>query len=216
MKRKSLLLLLFSFMSLGFVMQSAFAQSSKAVLDKVSSKLQSSNKLQATVSFTMENKAGKKMTEDTGVFYMQGDAYKIKMKNQEIITNGKTIWTYLIPNKEVQISNYVEAEQSISPKQLFSGSYDKEFSHAYLRSSSYQGKNVHVVKLTPKKNQSFSTLDLYINKANNEIVGGIMHLKNGGKVNYTITNLNLKPNFPAGLFEFNTKANPNVEVIDLR
>lgn len=215
MKRKSLLLL-FSFLTLGFVMQSAFAQSSKTVLDKVSAKLQSSNKLQATVSFTMENKAGKKMTEETGTFYMQGDAYKIKMKNQEIITNGKTIWTYLIPNKEVQISNYVEAEQSISPKQLFSGSYDKEFSHSYVRSSTYKGNNVHVIKLTPKKRQSFSTLDLYINKANNQIVGGVMHLKNGGKVNYTITNLNFNPNFAAGIFEFNLKANPSVEVIDLR
>lgn len=191
-----------------------YAQNSKAILDKVSAQFIKTNKVRANISFNMVNRAGKEMTKETGTFYMNGSSYKIEMKNQHIITNGKTIWTHLVSNKEVQIANYVEAEQSISPKQLFSGSYDKEFTHSYVKSMTFLGNNVHVINLKPKKRQSFESLDLYVNKSNNQIVGGKMHLKNGGVVNYTITNLNFNPSFTAQFFNF--KPGAGVEVIDLR
>lgn len=194
-----------------------YAQNSKDVLEKTSNKFKSAKTLKANISFLMKNRNGvaDKNGAQTGTFYLKGNSYRIETKNTHIITDGKSIWTYLIPNKEVQISKYVASEQAISPSVLFSGTYAKDFNYKPIVKKTVSGKSVSSIKLTPKTRQSFKEVDLYID-GKHDIVGGVLYLNNGATVEYTISNIQYNPSLSNDLFTFNTQNNKGIEVIDLR
>ena len=43
--------------------------------------------------------------EQKGMAYLQGEAYKIILQEQQTISDGKTIWSYLVDDEEVTVSN---------------------------------------------------------------------------------------------------------------
>lgn len=193
------------------------AQTSKDILEKTSHKFKTAKTIKANISFSMKNRNGvaDRNGAQQGTFYLRGNSYRIETKNTHIITDGQSIWTYLIPNNEVQIYKYVASEQAISPSVLFSGTYLKDFSYQQATKKLIAGKNVSAIKLTPKTRQSFKEVDLYIDHKY-DIVGGILYLQNGSTVEYTITNIQYNPTLSSDLFTFNTQKHKGVEVIDLR
>lgn len=188
----------------------------KSILEKVSAKYKAAKNIQADFAFTINSTSGKAQSTKKGKFYMQGDEYKIDLGSQQILCDGKTVWTYLVDDKEVQVSNYNPAEQSISPSKLFSGSYEKEYNYSYKQTKTISGKSVDVIELKPKKAQSFSKVQLYVDKSTNMVSGGQMFEKNGSSYTYTISNVKLNTNLNSSDFKFNEKKHPGVEVIDLR
>ena len=60
------------------------------------------------ISFTYSykfNDGSKNTEEQEGTAYIEGEKYKILMKEQENISNALLVWTYLIEDEEVMISN---------------------------------------------------------------------------------------------------------------
>jgi len=202
-----------------FVSFTATAQDAKAktILDKVSTQFKNAKTMKADFSFSAIGASGAATTHKKGSFLMNGQNYKIDMGQQQIICNGHTVWTYLVANKEVQVSNFNPEEQSISPAKLFSGSYEKEYKYHYNGEQTISGKKVAVIELTPvDAAKSFSKVLLYVDQAKSMITGGRIFEKNGSSYIYTISNV--KANVPASAseFSFNAKQHPGVEVIDLR
>ncbi len=188
----------------------------KTILNKVSTKFKSAKSLQADFTLIVKDRTGKERTTQKGKFYMKGDQYKIDLGAQQIITDAKNIWTYMPNNKEVQVSNYIAEEQTISPAKLFSGSYEQEFNYSYSGSKTVNGKSVEVITLSPKKNQSFSKVEIQVDKATDMIIGGDIFEKTGSSYEYKISNLKINPPLSDQDFTFDTKKYPDVEVIDLR
>lgn len=187
----------------------------KSILDKVSTKMKSAKTLKANFSLAMKNAKGATMQTISGTFMMKGVKYHINAGAQEIICDGKSVWTYLKKNNEVQISSFDPSEQTISPSKLFSGSYEKEYNYAYKGSKSFGGKNVDIIQLTPKAAKSFKNVELYVDNSGN-IAGGNVYESNGGSYTYTISGITPNASIADAQFTFNTKSHQGVDVTDLR
>lgn len=215
----------FSFFLIGSLLLTtqSFAQGTsvkaKTIMDKVSNHLKKgAGSLTAQFTLSAKSATGKEEFSQSGKFYLKGNKYKIALKGgQEIITDAKSIWTYLPGNKEVQISTYDPNEQVVSPAQLFSGSYEKDYFYSYSGSKTVSGKKVEVITLRPKKTSlPFSRVLLYINPSTNMVTGGQVYDRNGSIYVYSISNVNTSTNLSDNLFKFDSKAHPGTEVIDLR
>ncbi len=206
------------FVAATFVSVSAQAQDAraKAILDKVSAKFKSSSSLKASFALTMNDAKGKSKGSKSGTFLMKGNKYRVNMTGQQIICDGKSVWTYLQANKEVQVAAYDPNAQSISPAKLFSGSYNNEYKSVYGGEKTVAGKKVDVIEMTPVNARTFKKVVLYVDKAGTMITGGIMYDKTGGSYGYTISGVAANTAVSDAEFTWDEKKNPGVEVIDLR
>lgn len=212
-KAFSLLLAAITFISFQAQAQDAKA---KAILDKVSAKFKTMSSLKANFALTMNDAKGKSKGSKSGTFLMKGNKYRVNMTGQQIICDGKTIWTYLQENKEVQVANYDANAQGISPAKLFSGSYNNEYKSVYSGEKTVSGKKVDVIEMTPVSARSFKKVVLYVDKATTMITGGLMYDKSGGSYGYAISGVTPNAKVTDAEFTFDTKKNPGVEVVDLR
>lgn len=212
--KKALSLLITGVLFLSFS-SNAQDTKAKAILDKVSTKIKGMSSIKANFALTMSNASGKQSGTKKGTFLMKGNKYKVDLTEQKIICDGKSVWTYLPANKEVQVSSFNPNEQTISPAKLFSGSYNSEYKSTYVGEKTVSGKKVDVVEMIPVNNKSFKKVQLYIDKSSNMISGGNMTDKNGGTYAYSISGVS-SSNVPDAEFTFDTRKHPDVEVIDLR
>ena len=89
---------------------SASAQSAKEVLDKTAAAV--SNKSGVTCSFTLK---GGQMNEN-GTINIKGRKFQVTVPDVTVWFDGKTQWTYVKKNDEVNVANPSEAEiQNINP-----------------------------------------------------------------------------------------------------
>ncbi len=189
----------------------------KAILEGAQKKMSSLKTLKSGFTLKLVGKNGKAQDTKKGTFLMKGLKYHITIPGQEIICDGKTVWTYMKDANEVQISAYNPAEQTMSPTKLFTNFYDKEYSYRYLAARKVGGKAVDVIELQPAagKGAQFTKVELAIDK-NGAIAGGNIFEKNGNQYQYEVNGFT--PNAPLAdsQFAFDAKAHPKVEVVDLR
>ncbi|MBL7718086.1 MAG: outer membrane lipoprotein carrier protein LolA [Flavipsychrobacter sp.] len=197
--------------------QPAMAQNdakAKGILEAVSTKINGLKSLKANFALTMQ---GKTKETKKGSISMKGPKFRMTLDKTEIICDGKTQWTYMKDAKEVQVSTYNPAEQTLSPTKLFSGSYDKEYTYKHAGTRAVNGKNCDIVEMTPiNKGKQFSKVELAIDSKTSTIVGGNVWEKNGNKYQYTISNFTPNPAVADSYFTFDKAKYPGVEVVDLR
>ena len=203
-----------------YTLQPAAAQTdakAKSVLDAVSKKVSALKSLKANFALHLTGANGKVSESKKGTFSMKGQKYRVMLGGQEIICDGKTVWTYTKDANEVQVSNYNPNEQTISPTKLFTNFYDKEYKYKYVGERKVNGKNCDVVELTPVNNtKQFKKIELAVDKASSTIAGGNIWEKNGNKYQYEVSGFT--PNAPIAdaSFTFDKKQHPGAEVVDLR
>jgi outer membrane lipoprotein-sorting protein len=201
--------------------QPAMAQDAKAksVLDAVSKKVSSLKSLKANFALTLIGGKGGKVTDSKkGSVTLKGQKYHVLMGGQEIISDTKTIWTYNKDAKEVQVSTYNPAEQSMSPAKLLTpGFYTKEYTYSYKGEKKEQGKNCDVVELIPiDKSKQLSKIELLVDKSTSMIAGGNYWEKNGNKYQIAISNFTPDANVADNYFTWVPSQHPGVETVDLR
>lgn len=195
----------------------AHAQDSKAkqVIEAAQKKMGQLKSLKANFTIKVVGKNGKAQATRKGSFAMKGEQYHITLPGQEIISDGKTVWTWMKDANEVQVSNSNASEESMTPTRLFTNVYDKDYNYRYLTSRKVAGKTCDVIELTPRKAGQFTRAELAIEKSG-QIAGGTIFDKNGNQYQYAVSSATLNPSLPESLFSFDAKAHPNVEVVDLR
>jgi outer membrane lipoprotein-sorting protein len=111
----------------------AFAQKdaqAKTILNPVSQKYRSYSTLKSDFSFTLDNsQAGIKATQNgTLVTQPKTNKYKITLYTpggekaeveQEIISDGKSQWTYIKKDKEVELTTADHSSTGFNPAQIF-------------------------------------------------------------------------------------------------
>lgn len=212
-----------------FTTANAFAQQdakAKAILSQVSAKFRSYNVVKTDFTFLLDNPQGGEKQTQSGTVIANSKAGKFKVTlfdpanksvvEQEIISDGKTQWTYLKKDKEVQVNNAGKADDEMNPSQLFT-LYEHGYKYIYTGDQKLNGKTCAVVDLSPEDaNKAFFKIRLMIDKVKKQLYSATLFDKGGSKYTYTLNTIT--PNVKAGddTFTYDKKAHPGVEVVDLR
>jgi outer membrane lipoprotein carrier protein len=200
------------------LVQPVMAQDAKAksILEAVSKKVNSLKSLKANFALHLTGNGGKVKETKKGTFYMKGPKYRVEIAGQEIMCDNKTVWTYMKATNEVQVSNYNANEQTLSPTKLFTNFYDKEYTYKYIGTRKVGSKTCDIIEMTPNnKGKQLSKVELAIDNTST-IVGGNVWEKNGNMYKYEVSGFTPNAAVNDGMFAFDKKKYPGVEVVDLR
>ena len=181
----------------------AGAQTAKQVLDKTAATV--SNKTGASASFTIK---GNNMNA-SGTIAIKGKKFHASTPQATIWFDGKTQWTYVKDNDEVNVSNPTDAELAAINPYNFIYMYKKGYTYTMTK----KGGNFEVhLKATGKK--CISEMYILVNQKSYTPSQIRMKLQKGWT---TIDIKNFKKaNMADGTFRFNSKDFPSAEIIDLR
>jgi len=221
-------LLLFSLLTT-ITINLAFAQKdadAKKILNQVSAKYKSYDVVKADFSFTLDNPQANVKDTQTGTLISRSKANKFKVTiyspgdksevETEIISDGKSQWTYQKKDKEVQLSDVDHSPDTMNPAQLFT-IYEHGYKYLYTGDVKLNGKIYQSIDLTPEDDKKqFFKVRLTIDKIKKQIYSAVIFDKNGSRYNYVIKSFSADPNVPESTFTFDKKDHPGVEVVDLR
>lgn len=181
------------------------------LVKKTIDKINKHKNVEFVFDYDMSNETIAVTESASGTAYMQGDAYKLEVEGQQIISDGKTMWTYLPDSEEVMVSNPSDDENIITPIKLLT-TYDKDYTMKYAKSNE---KGIKVVEMSNPKGE-FSKVTLKINEAKLEIVSATIGNRSGDAFTIKIKKTIFDQNLEAKFFTFDEKAHPKVDVIDMR
>ena len=149
---------------------------------------------------------------EKGKAWLQGEAYKIEMVEQQNISDGQTIWTYLIDEEEVMVSNASEGTDNTPLKLLTS------LDESYVATlTGIDANGLATIELAnPKGQYKRVTLKINTKKSRPNIDSADIYIEDGSKVVVTIKEMKFDLELDDKFFTFNQKAHPNVDVIDMR
>ncbi|MEM9888346.1 MAG: outer membrane lipoprotein carrier protein LolA [Bacteroidota bacterium] len=153
-----------------------------------------------------------------GKLVQRGESYKLDMKDQLILSDGRTMWLYLKGPNEVQVMDAAEMpEGMLSPKDLLKIYEQKDFVYAMTNRIKKNGKWLQQIEFKPlKQDVDYSKMRVSIAYETNEVVQVEAFGKDGGR--YTLVVDQLQPNIAASdaTFKFKKSDYPDVYVEDLR
>jgi outer membrane lipoprotein-sorting protein len=199
----------------------------KAILNKVSANYKLYDIVKTDFIFALDNpQAGIKDTQN-GTLIAKSKTNKFRVTifgpesgkqvvQQEIISDGKTQWTYLKKDKEVQVNNVDLSGEGLNPAQVFT-MYEHGYKYLYTGEIKIGGKVYQQVDLTPEDDKkSFFKVRLTIDKVKKQIYSALIFDKNGNHYTYTLKSFTPNVKVPDNTFTFDPKAHPGVELVDLR
>jgi outer membrane lipoprotein-sorting protein len=123
--------ILICFLLSGLTTSFAFAQKdvdAKKILNQVSAKYRSYDAVKTEFTFTYDNPQANTKDTQTGTLISRSKSNKFKVTiynhddksvDQEIISDGKSQWTYIKKDKEVELSDVDHGSESLNPAQIF-------------------------------------------------------------------------------------------------
>ncbi|MCX7697710.1 MAG: outer membrane lipoprotein carrier protein LolA [Bacteroidales bacterium] len=187
---------------------------SKEILQKLSEKYKSYETMKFEFTFTISNPKNNVNESKNGSIYIKGDKYRLYLDNQIIICDGKTVWTYIKDENEVQINN-VDTNNLNTPHKILTA-YEKNYRSKFIKEAPMGNKIIQTIDLVPLKTQSFYKIRLEIDKTQGILYRSTIYDKNGSTFSYTITNFLENPKVFESRFTFNEKDYPGVIVNDMR
>ena len=209
--------LLFLLGIMSFDAQAQKDPKAKTVLDAMSQKYQNMKGYTAGFDYTYSD-AGGSGDRQSGELAVKGAKYRLKLPDQEIFNDGKTVWTLIQTDtyKEVTINDVTQMEGELTPSNIYK-MYQNGFNYRLLADKTYQGKSVNVVELIAQKADApFKQLKLMVDKTTKDLLGWEMSDGVGGVFTYSFKNVKSAPNLPEDYFTFDPKKYPGIEIIDLR
>jgi outer membrane lipoprotein-sorting protein len=182
----------------------SFAQSAKAVLDKAAGTITAQSGVKANFKMTTANGS------TSGTIAIKGKKFYATTPQAKVWFDGKTQWTYLKNNDEVNVSNPTEAQlQAINPY---------NFIHLYKRGYTYTMNTAstdYVIHLVANSaDRKIKELFISVNKKTYQ-PKQVKMLQGKKWTTFDINSIK-KENIADSQFRFNAKDFPKAEVIDLR
>lgn len=200
----------------------------KVILDGVSKKYKSFSAIKSDFSYILDNPQGNvKSYKQSGIIIANPKTNKFRITiyngsgakktiSEEIISDGKTQWTYLKNDNEIQVNDADNSSQSMNPAQVFT-IYEKGYKYLFTGDVKLQGVVYQQIDLTPvDSKKEFFKIKLLINKAKSVIYSAAIFDKNGNKYTYVLNSAATDYKGTDTIFGFNKKNYPGVEVVDLR
>ncbi|RZK81148.1 MAG: outer membrane lipoprotein carrier protein LolA [Pedobacter sp.] len=204
----------------GFLCPS-FAQTdakAKAILTEVGKKYRSYNIIKTDFTFTLDNPQAKVKETQQGTLIVKSSAnkYKVTMTEQELFSDGKSQWTYLKDDKEVQVTDVDNSSDAINPAKIFT-LYESGYKYLFVSEKKVSTKIYQTIDLTPTDiKKSIFKVRLTIDKVAKQITNVLIFDKSGNKYTYNIKTFVPNVKVAESIFAFDAKKYPGVEVVDLR
>jgi outer membrane lipoprotein carrier protein len=199
--------------------QLTFAQAKKSsddILKEVSEKTKSFSSIRISFTYNMDNPSAKVHESETGTLLVKGDQYRLDIAGQKVISDNKTVWTYITEANEVQINAVEEDKNVLTPTRLLT-SYSEDYKSKLTGEVTKDGRAQYVIELKPNADKTFTTIELNIDKELLRITRIAMQDKSGNTFSYLVNKF--EPNVSSVKdtdFTFDAKDYPGVEVIDMR
>ena len=145
-----------------------------------------------------------------GKAWLQDEAFKIELADQQILSDGKTIWTYFIDAEEVMVSNASEGTDNTPLKLLTS------LDESYVASiSGIDANGIATIELANPKGQ-YRRVTMKIDTKKTELKSTDIYMEDGSKIVVNVEKMIFDQKLDDNCFTFDTKTHPDVEVIDMR
>lgn len=214
MKKITLTLISISLLFIGLLSAQSDKKAEELVKEVVD-KMASYNNFKAKLSYTMVNREMDIDEKKTGSIYVKGDSYRVEMEGQIIISDGTTIWTFLVDSQEVMVSNMEEGDESISPTKILT-TYNEDYKASFDHDNKYKNADLKMIILKPNDGKQFEKMSILVNEKNQSLESFSVYDKNGNVFTYHIINLENNLTFPEDTFIFDEAKHPDVDVIDMR
>ncbi len=223
MKRFSAFLVLFCLCFTVFAQTATTDTAATSLLQRVSAKYKSYKNISANFRLIVQAPKVKpdddeKKLADTlkGDVLLEGAKFKISIKDQQIICDGKTIWTYIPSDSRVQ-ENYFEDEDDVfSPTKIFTF-YKEGFSYQVKEKKTVSGKNMTVIEMIPaNRKTTYFRIEVTIDESTLQITETRIFDKNGTRYTYKLLKQTPNATTAADTFTFDPKKYPGVKVENLK
>lgn len=192
----------------------------KKLLEQVSKRYNGYKTIQSDFQIVIQD-ANNQTFSEVGVMYFNKpkQQYAILLKEQEIFSDGKSVWNIAKDIKEVQVTEAESNENTIGPNNLFTF-YQSGYKYKMLEDEklSIRGSNevLKVVELSPVDTKTnYFKIKLRVNK-NGHIHDVSILDKSNNQYTYIINSLYLGKKLSNSFFTFDKSKHPGFEIIDLR
>ena len=179
------------------------ATQARKILDKTASII--GRKGGAVANFSISGKYG----NSSGTIAIKGNKFNAKTPQAIVWYDGKTQWTYMKKNQEVNVSTPTEAQQQSMNPYKFISIYKNGFKLGMKNVS--EGWQIHLYAT----NQKRTIKEMYITVGKDYLPRTIRMRQANGWTTISVSNFKAK-NLSDSAFRFNAKDYPHAEVIDLR
>lgn len=202
-------------------------EAARAILNKVSEKYKQYDVIKTDFDFILDNQQANVKEKRSGTLLAKPKANKFKVSiygsdegskqeiEQEIISDGKTQWTYLKKDNEVQINNTDNSANGVNPAQIFT-IYEHGYKYIYNGTVRIAGKLYDEIDLSPEEDKQFFKVRLEIDKAKKQIYSALIFDKNGNQYTYVLRAMVPNIQVPDNTFSFDPKLHKGIDVVDLR
>jgi outer membrane lipoprotein-sorting protein len=216
MKTLTLIIAFLAFSGLAFTQTKD--PKAKAILDGVSQKYATNKGLKASFEFSYSDVSESRTQNQKGEIAIKGDMYHLKLPDQEIFNNGKSVWTYIVSDtyKEVTINNASDMEGELTPSSVYN-IYKKGYNYRLIGEKNENGVVVQEVELTAEKdNAPFKRVKLFVDKNKKDLISWEIYDDQGGIFKYKFKSVNTNAELTDDYFTFNPQKYGKIEIIDLR
>ncbi len=149
------------------------------------------------------------------VWVKDGTRYRFESAEQQIITDGKTVWNYNAINKQVIIDRVRRESGALLPRDMLF-KYPKEYYSTLIRTEKNNGKDVYIIKLTPRGKVTgvVKSMKIWVEEDRWFITKIEITDLNNNTTLFEISDIDVKTKLKDSLFTF--KDIPGVRVIDMR
>ncbi len=149
------------------------------------------------------------------VWVKDGVKYRFESDDQHIITDGKTVWSYNAINKQVIIDRVRKESGALLPRDMLF-TYPKEYLSTLIGTEKKEGKDIYIIKLTPKSKVTgiVKSMKIWVEEDSWLIRQIETTDLNGNKTTFRIYRIDTRSKIPASMFVY--KPIDGVRVVDLR
>ena len=182
----------------------ATAITAKQVLDKTAANV--SNKGGVTATFSMSNA---NLSQMGGTLKLKGNKFFASTTHVTVWFNGKTQWTYMKNNDEVNVSNPNASQLQMLNPYTFINLYKKGYDCTMTQSEGNYVVHLKAQAATSNIKEAYVTIDKTFRPKQ------VRMLQGKGWTTINITDFQ-KSKLDDDIFNFNSKDYPKAEIIDLR
>ena len=181
------------------------------ILNQMSDLYKSMNSFSSKFQYSMINLDENIEDSFEGKIIIKDEKYFLKIEGQEIINDGKTVWTYIPELNEVNISTFEPDDQEISLNNVFD-LYKNGFEQNYLDEDNQH----YQVELYPEdESKSYYKILILIKKVNFSMFNFSVFDKSNTKYVYQINEFK-EEKIDDNFFVFDSSKYPDIEIIDFR
>jgi outer membrane lipoprotein carrier protein len=160
---------------------------------------------------------GSSLTSRGRLFQRKPDRFLLKFTEPDgdvIVSDGRYFWLYYPSVDSKQVLRSPTSEDGAGAVDLqaqFIGDPLRRFTHKYEGRETFNGRNTHVLTLTPRdRNAGYRTLKVWIDAQDYLVRRFLITEQTGALVEFQLTNLVVNPTLPDEIFRFTPPAGARV------